>query len=185
MPAAKQHYAYADALINAAIKEFVDKGGSARKSAVIRATKGPERASFKASIAAEKKNRPNNPSSDWNATATAVNRNIQSVAWSATRTAYRKVSREKSDLMPLPGDSGVSYAAILAVGAAKGGSNRTMSRRGFLTLIGLTTTGLLALGTGAARAENWEYIGEIKRDIETYVAGKRSAIEAALRAGLR
>lgn len=186
MPAAKQHYAYADALINAAIKEFIKNGRSAKKSAVIRATKGPEKASFNASYAADKKMRPKNPSSNWNATAAVINRNIQNAAWKTTRTAYRKVSREKTDLLPLPGNNGRSYATILAIGAAKKGrAGHAISRRGLLALGGLATVSVLVLGTGDARAENWGYVNDVKGDINAYVAGKRSAIEAALRAGLR
>lgn len=184
MPAAKQHFAYADALINASIKEYTKNGDKAKKSAAIAAAKGAEGPSYNASYAEDKKRRPKNPKTDWATTSRSINKNIQDAAWKGVQTAYRKVKREKSDLI-LPGeDNGISYAILLGAGAAGKGAALQFNRRNLIIGAGVTMTSMLALGTGEANAANWGYIREVMRDINPYIASKKAAIEDALRRGL-
>ncbi len=185
MPAAKKHFRYADALISASVKEFSKKGPRASKRAVIAATKAPAKASYTASYNEDKRRRPNNPKSNWSATAATVNRNIENTVWKTTKSAYKKVKREKSELYQPVIGNGTSYAALLGLAANRRQLPTGMSRRALLIGGSITLTSALVLASTDARAENWGYVNEVKSDINAYVASKRPSIEASLRAGLR
>ncbi|MEX0345820.1 MAG: hypothetical protein AB3N20_12920 [Rhizobiaceae bacterium] len=185
MPAAKRHFRYADALISASVKEFSKKGPRASKRAVIKATKAPGRASYTASYNEDKRRRPKNPASNWSATAAAINRNIENRVWKTTKSAYNKVRREKSELYQPVIGNGTSFAALLGLATTHHRLPTQISRRALLVGGSATLTSALVLASTDARAENWGYIGEVKSDINAYVASKRPSIEASLRAGLQ
>jgi len=185
MAISKQHFAYADALITSAIREFAAKGKKARKAGMVSGAKSAERLSIAAAIKDDKKLRPNAPKS-WNtATAQKAVRVIQDLAWKEASAAYKKVKRKKTHYLPpsnIEFGSPTMLAGLFAFGIKSDNSAAALSRRKFIAGVGVTALGVFV--TSEARAENRSYIAAVKRGVKAYLAGKRASIEKAMAAAL-
>lgn len=177
------HRAYADAVMkDQALKKFKKRGES---------IKNAERASYNSTVAADKKLRPNNPNGWYTATARSTNQVIDRAARSAINSAYdawrREGKRASLDVDTLTGWATVSLFGVAAVQpqntvASKGA---TISRRGFIAGLGVLGAGSAVFAPSEAKADNYDYINNVKSGAARYTGGKSKAIVRGVGAGIR
>ena len=150
-------------------------------------TRKAQKASYNATYADDQKLRPDVQKSWWQATAKSTNEMIEDESRQAIRSAY-KTLKSQGKLSALTGEGMFVTAAALASGVVAVpafNSKADISRRA-LMVGGAAITATAFFGfASSAMADNTDYIGKVRRGLQSHVTGNAPAIVRSVGAGSR
>lgn len=178
----KDHRAYADAVMKEEAAKLLKVRGVA-------SSRDAAKASYNSSYDADRKLRPGSPNSWYIATANSVNSMIDSESKKAIKAAYiklKKTGKVASSIESLTGMAATSIAfGVATAGTPDASAEPMMSRRSLLQGFGALAGATVVFGPTEAKADNYSYIGAVKRGVQSHVKTKAPAIVVSVGAGIR